>query len=134
MREKRATAARAWVYERSRWVEATNPLPEGSEDLKEGLERLGFEPHEALKLGDPYGSSIGVYEAEETAEVESVEGPTEAEFVVTLETHLRWHPVFVADLPSLAHLMRDPAPAARRHGVRHQHVTQPLALSQLFSI
>jgi hypothetical protein len=99
-----------WVYERSRWVEATNPLPEGSGVPKEGLERLGFERHESLKLGDPYGFSIRVYEAEETVEVESVEGPTEAEFLVTLETHLRWHPVFVADLPSLAHFMREIRP------------------------
>jgi hypothetical protein len=110
MREKRGTAARAWVYERGRWVTTRNPFLEGPEDSKEGLELLGFERHEALKLGDPYGFSVKVYEARDIVEVEAVEGPTEVEFLVTMETHLRWYPVFVVDLPSLAHLMAELRP------------------------
>jgi hypothetical protein len=110
MREKRGTAARAWVYERRRWVEAGNPFGEGSHNPTEELKRLGFEHHEALKLGDSYGFSVRVYEAEDTVNVDAVEGPTEVEFLVTMETHLRWYPVFVADLPSLAHLLGELQP------------------------
>jgi hypothetical protein len=82
-----------------------DPKTRKSEDPKEGLERLGFERHKALKLGDPYGFSVRVYEADDTVEVEAVEGPTEVGFLVTMETHLRWYPIFVADLSSLAHLI-----------------------------
>ena len=110
VREKRSSAARAWVYERGRWVEARNPLEDGSNNPAEELERLGFERHEALKLGDPYGFSVRVYEAEDTVGVDAAEGPTEVEFLVTLETHLRWYPVFVADLPSLTHLLGELRP------------------------
>jgi hypothetical protein len=111
VREKRSTAARAWVYERGRWLEARNPLVgEGSNNPAEELQRLGFERHEALKLGDPYGFSVRVYEAEDSVGVDAVEGPTEVEFLVTLETRLRWYPVFVADLPSLTHLLGELRP------------------------
>ena len=110
VREKRSTAARAWVYERGRWVETRNPFGERSNNPTEERERLGFERHEALKLGDPYGFSVRVYEAEDTVGVDAVEGPTEVEFLVMMETHLRWYPVFVADLPSLTHLLGELRP------------------------
>ena len=86
VREKRSTAARAWVYERGRWVETRNPFGERSNSPTEERERLGFECHEALKLGDPYGFSGRVYEAEDTVGVDAVEGPTEVEFLVMMQT------------------------------------------------
>ncbi len=110
MREKRGAAARAWVYERGRWVEARNPFEEGPDNPTEELERLGFERHEALKLGGSYGLSVKVYETEGTVEVDTIEGPAEVEFLVTIETHFRGHPIFAADLPSLTHLLGELRP------------------------
>ena len=97
---------RTWIYERGRWVEARDPFREEFEDFGGELERLGFERQEALGFGSRHGSSasVRVYEAQEVATVEAVEGPVDVEFLVWVSTSTRWHPVFVVDLPSLVQL------------------------------
>ena len=103
---------RTWIYERGRWVEARDPFREEFDDLGGELERLGFERQEALDFGSRHGSSasVRVYEAQDVATVEAVEGPVDVEFLVSVNTSTRRYPVFVVDLPSLAQLIGELRP------------------------
>jgi hypothetical protein len=100
---------RAWIYERGRWVEARYPFREEFDDLGRELERLGFERHETLSFGSRHGSSLSVrvYEAQDIATLDAVEGPVDVEFLVSVSTATRRYPVFVVDLPSLVQLMSE---------------------------
>ncbi len=101
---------RVWVYERGGWAEACDPFRKDFEDLDEELGRLGFEDGPALELGGPAGPSLQVYEAARPVAVRTEEGPLQAEFLAVLDTPTRWHPVFVADLPSLVALVVELGP------------------------
>ena len=99
---------RTWIYERGRWVEARYPFREDFDDLGEEIER-----QEALNFGSRHGSSasVRVYEAQEDiVTVETVEGPVDVEFLVSVNTPTRRYPVFVVDLPSLVQLMGELRP------------------------
>ena len=103
---------RTWIYERGRWVEARDPFREEFDDLGQELERLGFERQEALHFGNRHGSSasVRVYEAQDVATVDAVEGPVDVDFLVSVNTPRRRYPVFVVDLPSLVQLMGELRP------------------------
>ncbi len=103
---------RTWIYERGRWVEARDPFREEFDDLGGELERLGFERQETLSFGSRDGSSasVRVYEAQDIATIDAVEGPVDVEFLVSVSTPTRRYPVFVVDLPSLAQLIGELRP------------------------
>ena len=51
-----------------------------------------------------------MYEAQDIATVDAVEGPVDAQFLVSMSTSTRRYPVFVVDLPSLVQLMSELRP------------------------
>jgi hypothetical protein len=96
-----------WAYQRSSWLEARDPFREDFEDLDRELEHLGYEAYPAMELGGPAGPSLEGYEAARPVAVRAEEGPLQTEVLAVVNTSTRWHPVFVADLPSLVALMAE---------------------------